>query len=204
MTTPAGPQGTPNRPMLLTLGAVAVVLALAIVTTLIILSQSAAGQTGASGPTPTHSGASTSSTPAPTRSSTPTPAPTLVGSTPAPTRTPTPTAAPPVPPPVTPPAPYEGPTFNHLAIQPYATCEDTASDAPISFVWGSDQAIAAYIGIDTDDAKLNPEVSDLPGSGLYLSLRFPCSLESQSYTVTIEDAEGRTLSATGVIYRHLP
>lgn len=121
--------------------------------------------------------------------------------TPAASSTPSPSQTAPVPKP-SPSATTEAPaspTFDSFSAPATATCEEGATEAPLTFVWSSGNAVRAYLGTATTNAALNPTVSDLPATDTYSDLQYDCSLASQVYTVTLEDASGGLASQTVTI-----
>ncbi|TBN57063.1 hypothetical protein EYE40_06420 [Glaciihabitans arcticus] len=128
---------------------------------------------------------------------------TLSPGTGTPEATTTPTAAPTVTPtpevtPTTEPTPVEsvappaapGPVFDAFTAPESAGCVDGDITRPLLFTWAGSGAETAYIGIATTDAKAAPYESDLPTTFRYDNLTFDCTLASQVYTVTLEDAAG--------------
>lgn len=126
-------------------------------------------------PTPSETSASPTPEPEPTEEPEPTPTETVA------------------PPPVT------GPTFATFSAPANAACEEGDDEAPLSFSWSSSDATTAYIGVGTQNAALNPTFSDLPPTATFDELSYDCSVASQVYTVTLEDAEGRLTSNTVTI-----
>jgi hypothetical protein len=61
--------------------------------------------------------------------------------------------------------------------------------------------VRAYLGVGTQNAAINPTVSDLPPTATYTDLDYDCGLESQVYTVTLEDDAGAVTSKTVTITR---
>ena len=101
----------------------------------------------------------------------------------------TPTAAPTPVESVAPPVP-DGPVFDAFTAPESAGCVDGDVTRPLVFTWAGSKAETAYIGIATTDAKAAPYESDLPTTFRYDNLTFDCTLASQVYTVTLEDADG--------------
>ena len=118
----------------------------------------------------------------PEATSTPTVTPT---STPVVTPTAEPTPVESVPPPAAP-----GPVFDTFTAPESAGCVEGDVTRPLVFTWAGSNATTAYIGIATTDAKAAPYESDLPTTFRYDNLTFDCTLASQVYTVTLEDADG--------------
>ena len=175
---PAGP--TPpknNRTLLYWLIGIGAVLLVAVIALLVWLF--AGDGAGDAQPTATP-------TPSATPAETPTPIP-----TPEPTQTPTPTPEP-TETPVT-------PTFATFSAPTSANCEEGDDDAPLSFSWSSSDAVRAYLGVGTQNAAINPTVSDLPPTATYTDLDYDCSVASQVYTVTLEDELGSLASRSVTI-----
>lgn len=126
-------------------------------------------------------------TPAPTASETPVPTPT---ETTPPEPSPTPTTE-----------PAAGPTFATFSAPASAECQEGEDEAPLTFSWSSTDAVRAYLGVGTQNAAINPTVSDLEPTATYSDLAFDCGVASQVYTVTLEDAAGRLASNTVTITR---
>ena len=175
---PAGP--TPpknNRTLLYWLIGIGAVLLVAVIALLVWLF--AGDGDGDAQPTATPT---PSATPAETQTPTPTPEPTQT-----PTPTPEPTETP-----VT-------PTFATFSAPTSANCEEGDDDAPLSFSWSSSDAVRAYLGVGTQNAAINPTVSDLPPTATYTDLDYDCSVASQVYTVTLEDELGSLASRSVTI-----
>ena len=121
---------------------------------------------------------------------------------PVPEPTPTETEAPPEPSPTatTPPV-AASPTFATFSAPSSAQCEEGDDTAPLSFSWSSDNAVRAYLGVGTQNAALNPTVSDLPPTATYDELEFDCAVASQVYTVTLEDELGTLASRAVTVTR---
>jgi hypothetical protein len=121
---------------------------------------------------------------------------------PVPEPEPSETEAPPEPEPTatTPPV-ATGPTFATFSAPSSGQCEEGEDNAPLSFSWSSDNAVRAYLGVGTQNAALNPTVSDLPPTATYDELEFECSVASQVYTVTLEDELGTLASRTVTVTR---
>ena len=135
--------------------------------------------------------------PAPVASSSPT-----ASVEPVPEPEPSETEAPPEPEPSpTAPPVAASPTFATFSAPSSAQCEEGEDNAPLSFSWSSDNAVRAYLGVGTQNAALNPTVSDLPPTATYDDLEFECAVASQVYTVTLEDELGTLASRTVTITR---
>ena len=143
--------------------------------------------------------------PPPTQSASPTQSPSTGSPTPSPTATapddtpPNDTPADDDPAPAPPPAP--GPTFTAFSVSPGSpiACSDQSASVDMTFSWSSTGAVAAWIGIDTTNAKAG-SYSDVATSGSYV-LAYQCHAvsESQIYTVTLEDAAGNLTHKTVTI-----
>lgn len=127
----------------------------------------------------------TTDTPSATATATPTPSPSV---TPEPEPTATPTAE-----------PVPSPTFATFSAPASANCREGDDEAPLSFSWSSTDAVRAYLGVGTQNAALNPTVSDLDPTATYTELPYDCSVASQVYTITLEDASGGLASKTVTI-----
>lgn len=127
-----------------------------------------------------------------TESSSPSPSPSI---TPSPTPSPTPT------PTETTPPPPAGPVFTSFVVPPQAACPDETSTADVVVTWSSTGATKAWIGIATENAKDEP-YAEVGTSGSE-TLPFPCSNESQVYTVTLEDASGNLAHESATVERSL-
>jgi hypothetical protein len=182
---PPGPPPTDgsgrSRALLFWLIGVGAALLVAVVVVLVLLlgrndDQPAVAPTGTASATP-------SETPSGTPSAPPSETPSAT-----PGSTPTSTAQP-------------GPTFDSFAAPTSAECEDGDDDAPLEFSWSSADAVRAFIGVGTTDAAANPTESNLPPVFTYSGLDYPCDLESQVYTVTLENAAGEQTSETVTITR---
>lgn len=130
--------------------------------------------------------------PEPSASATPTPSAT-------PSEQPSPSAEPSQEPSPTPTQAPAGPTFATFSAPTNANCQEGDDEAPLSFSWSSDDAVRAYLGVGTQNAAINPTVSDLPPTATYTDLPYDCSVASQVYTVTLEDEAGALASRTVTI-----
>jgi hypothetical protein len=179
--TPATPPGgtvppKKNRALLYWLIGIGAALLVAVIVLLVLLFSG-----GGDEPEPTAE---------PTPSATPTEQPTPSAEpTQEPTPTPEPTQAP------------AGPTFATFSAPTSANCAEDDDEAPLSFSWSSDDAVRAYLGVGTQNAAINPTVSDLPPTATYTDLAYDCGVASQVYTVTLEDEAGALASRTVTITR---
>jgi len=128
---------------------------------------------------------------------------------PEPEPAPTESAAPSTPKPNNPPAtstpkPPSGPTFASFSSNPgnnkSVGCADEYDSVPITIKWSSTNAVLSHIGVGTNNAKSQPYESNLPPSGSY-DLNYQCSVASQKYTVTLEDASGKLTHRTVTLKR---
>ena len=181
--TPAEKQ---KRGLLIALIAVAAAILIALIVLIVVLVGNArddsAGPVAA--PTPTES-----TTPEPTDSASPEPSdePSAEPST-----SPSATTAPPPPPP-------QSPSFATFSGPNRATCPDTSSSVAITWSWSSTNAVAAWFGIGTNNAKAEPFES-VPTTATY-TFNYQCSEASQRYTVTLEDSAGRLTHKTVELVR---
>lgn len=78
-------------------------------------------------------------------------------------------------------------------------CADESQVHPITFTWQSQNAVAAWFGIDTNNAQAAPlqEVA-LSGS---ITWDFFCSNSSTTFTITIADANGALAHRSVVVER---
>jgi hypothetical protein len=126
--------------------------------------------------------------PSQTDSATPTPTPTLASPSPEPEDEEEP-----------PPPPVPVPGFDSFSAPSDAGCEDGDSSRPLTFSWSSDDAVTAYIGVQTNNAKSAPYEGDLPPVYTYTNLNYQCDHDSQYYTVTLEDGAGHLTHKTVTI-----
>jgi hypothetical protein len=103
-------------------------------------------------------------------------------------------AAPPPPPP-----PPQSPSFATFNGPNKATCPDTSSSVEITWSWSSSNAVNAWFGIGTQNAKLQP-FEQVPTTATY-TFNYQCSEASQIYTVTLEDSSGRLTHKTVTVTR---
>lgn len=174
--TATGEPRSPYKLAVWILGALVVILLISVI---------AALATRGGDPAPAVS-ATTSPSVTPTASESPSPSP-----SPSPSVTPTPSEEPPPPAETTeapPPPPPPGPKFSSFSAPSSVQCADEYSNAEVTLQWASSNATQAWVGIATDNAKIQP-YSDVPTSGT-ITLPFPCSNASQLYTVTLQDADG--------------
>lgn len=147
-----------------------------------------------------------------TRGEAPAPAPAASeNATPAPSETeetepePEPEPAPaPAPEPESEPDPAQGARFTSFAPEDSTavSCPDESASVPLEFAWTSEGAQAAWIGVGTDDAKANP-FAEVEPSGSFSELAFDCAVESEFYTVTLDDGAGTISHATVTLLREL-
>jgi hypothetical protein len=127
-----------------------------------------------------------SSSPSPSMSASPSPTPTPSES---PSEEPSPE---PEPEPV-------GPTFASFDAPPSAGCAEGDTSKPLTFSWSSSNASTAYIGVATSNAKAEPYEGNLPVVYTYTNLSYQCGEDQQTYTVTLEDADGNLAHQTVTI-----
>jgi len=130
---------------------------------------------------------SASASESPSVTPSPTPSPSV---TPSPSPTPTETTEAP-----------SGPQFVLYSVPQEALCPDESTTLDVTVTWETTGADRAWVGIATTNAKDEP-YSEVPTSGS-VALPFPCSNESQVYTVTIEGAGGELVSESETVTRNL-
>lgn len=125
---------------------------------------------------------------------------------PEPTPTPEPTVTPePEPEPTVDPVPV-GATF--VTFTPTdgtaVVCADEASiiPVPVPFTWSSTGAELAWFATGTTNAKADPDTSVDP-TDTYTGAQFDCSLESEVYTVTLDDGTGKLTHQSVTLVREL-
>ena len=188
--TTAAPATTPDegqkRGMLIALIAIAAAILIALVVVIVVLVGNAGRETTDAQPTPETS-ASESPTPEESESPEPSDEPSDEPST-----EPSATTAPPPPPP-------QSPSFATFSGPNRADCPDTSSSVAITWSWSSTNAVNAWFGIGTNNAKAEPFES-VPTTATY-TFNYQCSEASQRYTVTLEDSAGRLTHKTVEIVR---
>ena len=137
-------------------------------------------------PVPTET-VSESPTPEPTDTETPEPEP-------EPTEEPEASASAPPPPP-----PPQSPSFATFNGPNRATCPDTEGQVEVTWSWSSNNAVNAWFGIGTTNAKIGA-YEEVPTTATY-TFYYQCSVASQIYTVTLEDANGQLQHRTVTISR---
>lgn len=182
----ATPEEKQKRGLLIALIAVAAAILIALVMLIVVLVSGQGDDTAAPSPVPT---ATESESPEPeeTESLEPTAEPTEE-----PTASPSATTAPP-------PAPPQSPSFATFSGPNRATCPDSSSAVAITWSWSSTNAVNAWFGIGTNNAKAEPYES-VPTTATY-TFNYQCSQASQRYTVTLEDSAGRLTHKTVEIVR---
>jgi hypothetical protein len=178
-----------SRKLITILAIIGGLLLVAVLIVLILLLTRGTG-TPTAAATPTNS-ASASPTPTatPTTSATPTATP---------TPTPTATAAPP------PPPPSNDVQITGFAASTTSQCSSqTGNPVYMHISWSSDNGIAAYFGVNTNDAQSGGMGWTLPPSGNendfpngYVPYEFQCGNASQKYTITIVGTNGSKQSKT--------
>ena len=177
---PAG-EAAKSRTLLYVLIGIGVLLLVAVV--VLIATLSGRGQTGAD-PTPS---ASVSETPSPT------PSVTETSSSPSPEPSESEAAEEP------PPPPAAVPGFDSFSAPSDAGCQEGDDQVQLTFSWSSDDAVRAYIGVKTNNAKAAMYEGDLPPVYTYMNLYYTCDQASQYYTVTLEDGAGHLTHKTVTI-----
>lgn len=94
-----------------------------------------------------------------------------------------------------------GPTFDSFEYPETSGCEEGDIEKPIDFSWSSPDAVRAYIGVATEDARAEAFDGDLPPTHTYSNIVYLCDQESQFYTVSIEDVDGELTHKTVTITR---
>ncbi len=183
--TPAEKQ---KRGLLIALIAVAAAILIALIVLIVVLVENARDDSAGPPPEPSPT---ESSTPEPTDSASPEPSDEPSAE---PSASPSATAAPPPPPP-----PPQSPSFATFSGPNRATCPDTSGSVAITWSWSSTNAVAAWFGIGTNNAKAEPFES-VPTTATY-TFSYQCSEASQRYTVTLEDSAGRLTHKTVEIVR---
>ena len=128
-------------------------------------------------------------------SPTPSPEPTEA-ETPEPEPTEEPEASASAPPP---PPPPQSPSFATFTGPNKPVCPDTSSQVELTWSWSSSNAVNAWFGIGTNNAKLQP-YEQVPTTATY-TFYYQCSEASQIYTVTLEDSAGRLTHKTVTVTR---
>lgn len=183
MAADTSPSGNRNVTLLLTIIGALLVGILILLLVLVLRGGDAPAESPSAGPS-----ASTSPSPSPSPSASPSPSETTTTTTTT-TMTTTTTQAP------------SGPTFSSFSVNTsVAACPDEASQVELDFSWSSSNATAAWIGVATSNAKAAPYDGPLSPTGDY-TLYYQCSNASQTYTVTLEDGDGRLAHKTSTITR---
>lgn len=181
----ATPEEKQKRGLLIALIAVAGAILIALIVLIVVLVGGRGDTTAAPMPEPT---TSDTATPEPTESETPVPS---EEPSEEPAASPSATAAPPPPP--------QSPSFATFSGPNRATCPDTSSSVAITWSWSSTNAVNAWFGIGTNNAKAEPFES-VPTTATY-TFNYQCSEASQIYTVTLEDSAGRLTHKTVEVVR---
>lgn len=179
----APPKNPENRPKttIIVLSVIGGLLLIVVIVLLAILF--ARGLGGSPAPTPavsTSPSASVSASPSASPSSSPSPSA-------------EPSTAPPPPPPA-------GPTFATFTAPSAATCTDANPTSQITFTWSSTDAVKAWFGVHTTNAKAAP-FEEVPTTATY-TFDYQCSNDSEFYTVTLEDASGNLTHKTVTITKN--
>lgn len=181
----APPDETRKRGLLIALIAVAGAILVALIVLIVVLVSGQGDDTAGPAPVPT---ATATESPEPTETESPEP---TDEPTEQPTASPSATTAPPPPP--------QSPSFATFSGPNRATCPDTSSSVAITWSWSSTNAVNAWFGIGTNNAKAEPFES-VPTTATY-TFNYQCSEASQRYTVTLEDSAGRLTHKTVEIVR---
>lgn len=182
----ATPEERQKRGLLIALIAVAGAILIALIVLIVVLVGGRGDVTAAPTPEPS---TSETATPEPTESETLEPSDEPSEE---PAASPSATTAPPPPPP-------QSPSFATFSGPDRATCPDTSSSVAITWSWSSANAVAAWFGIGTTNAKAEPFES-VPTTATY-TFNYQCSEASQRYTVTLEDSAGRLTHKTVDVVR---
>lgn len=175
-----------KRGILIALLAVGGAILIALIVLIVVLLGNAGSDDA--GPVPEFT---TTESPTPTPIETETPEPSVEPSD-EPSEEPSATSAPPPPPP-------QSPSFATFNGPNKATCPDTSSSVEITWSWSSSNAVNAWFGIGTTNAKLQP-FEQVPTTATY-TFNYQCSEASQIYTVTLEDSSGRLTHKTVTVSR---
>ncbi len=152
-------------------------------------------------------------TPAPTRTETATHTPAVTpaeSTTPAATATTEPPTEPETPTTTTPatePEPEPEPAapkakFTWFRVTTPVYCETDMDVQGVFFNYTAKNAVYAWLGVDTNNAKAHPYQSIDPKSG-DVDVNFACSEESHKYTLTLENADGVLTHKTVTVTRDL-
>lgn len=178
----ADPADRQNRGMLIALIAIVAAVLVALIVVIVLLVGNANSNSAQPLPEATES---ESASPEPTESESPEPS-----DTPSEEPSASPSA---------PPAPPQSPSFATFVGPSTASCPDTSSSVAITWSWSSTNAVNAWFGIGTNNAKAEPFES-VPTTATY-TFNYQCSEASQRYTVTLEDSAGRLTHSTVIIVR---
>ncbi|MBH0009065.1 hypothetical protein [Salinibacterium sp. SWN1162] len=135
----------------------------------------------------------TSPTPSTTASESPSPEPSETE--------PEPEESAPEPEPTTaPPPPAESPSFATFSAPESAMCTAANPTSQLTFSWSSTDAVAAWIGVATTNAKAAP-YEEVPTTATY-TIDYQCSNDSEVYTVTLEDSVGNLAHETVTVTKN--
>lgn len=98
------------------------------------------------------------------------------------------------------PPPPTGPTFATFTAPSAATCTDANPTSQITFSWSSADAVKAWFGVHTTNAKAAP-FEEVPTTATY-TFDYQCGNDSEFYTVTLEDASGNLTHKTVTITKN--
>lgn len=87
-----------------------------------------------------------------------------------------------------PPPPAASPSFATFSAPESAMCTSANPTSQLTFSWSSADAVRAWIGVRTTNAKAEP-FEEVPTTATY-TIDYQCSNDSEVYTVTLEDSAG--------------
>ena len=171
-----------SRTMTIVLSAIGGLLLIAVVVLLtLVFARGLGGPSTATPDVSTSPSVSTSESP----SSSPSPS---VSENPTPSGSPSEEATPP---------PPSGPTFATFTAPSSAGCTVANPSSTITFSWSSANAVKAWFGVHTNNAKAEP-YEEVETTDTY-DFQYQCSNESEFYTVTLQDADGKLKHKTVTI-----
>lgn len=175
-----------SRRLIIILSTIGGLLLIALVVVLVLLLTRGGGETPIANIEP-----SDSSTPSITPSISTTPS-----EAPSPSASPSETEDPPPPPPPPPPS-TEVEIVTFAATQEVNCNNQTGNPVYVEFAWQSENGIAAYFGIDTDDAQTGGMGWTLPPNGThndfpvgFVPFEYVCYNPSMTYTLTVVGTDG--------------
>lgn len=182
----AGDGPKSKRLLYVLIGIGAVLLIAVIILLVVLLTRPTGSNTVAETPIPSATASETPSA-VPSESATPVSTPSATETVAAPTPTPAPQP------------PAQVPGFDSFHAPSHAGCQAGDTQKQLTFSWSSDDAVKAYIGVQTKNAKTAPYEADLPPVYTYTNLYYNCDQASQYYTVTLEDGAGHITNKTVTI-----